>query len=170
MSIKGRRVANIVITSVVLPAVVLIVLFDYRLVEGDSMNPVLKNGQFVLFCRWVYGVPRVGSAGFLLLWGSPERGDILVYSSPIDGRDAIKRCVAVAGDLIEQRGGELYINGSYPVGRYEEGRARISSLSLPAGTFFCIGDNHSRSVDSTTYGVVSMERLIGKVVFSGSGG
>lgn len=44
--------------------------------------------------------------------GDPKRGDIVVLTCPEDRRWSwIKRIVAVAGDTVEMKGNELYING-----------------------------------------------------------
>ncbi|MDL1913648.1 MAG: signal peptidase I [Bergeyella sp.] len=52
-------------------------------------------------------------------WERPKRNDIVVFNYPedsvniaIDRKDSyVKRCVAIAGDTLEFRGGDLYING-----------------------------------------------------------
>ena len=52
-------------------------------------------------------------------WEKPEKNDIVVFNYPgdsvhvaIDRRDPyVKRCVAVAGDVVEMRAGRLFVNG-----------------------------------------------------------
>ncbi len=52
-------------------------------------------------------------------WEKPERNDIIVFNYPgdsvhtaIDRKDPyVKRCVAIAGDIVEFRGGRLFVNG-----------------------------------------------------------
>lgn len=59
---------------------------------------------------------------YMRLFGAPdvERGDIVVFNYPMDSERPvdqrtyyIKRCVAVSGDTLEVRDGQVYINGAY---------------------------------------------------------
>ena len=55
----------------------------------------------------------------LLQFNKPQKNDIVVFNYPqdsvhtaIDRKDPyVKRCVAVAGDVIEMRAGRLFVNG-----------------------------------------------------------
>jgi signal peptidase I len=44
-------------------------------------------------------------------WGAPNRGDIIVFFSPADGKRLVKRVVGIPGDVIEMRAGHLLLNG-----------------------------------------------------------
>lgn len=50
------------------------------------------------------------TGGDRLFGGEPERGDIIVFRHPVDGRDFIKRVIGLPGDRIQMRDGRLYIN------------------------------------------------------------
>jgi signal peptidase I len=43
--------------------------------------------------------------------GDPQRGDIVTFFSPTDGKRLIKRLVALPGDVVEMRDKHLLING-----------------------------------------------------------
>ncbi len=43
--------------------------------------------------------------------GDPKRGDIVTFSSPVNGTRLIKRVIALPGDRVEMRNDELIING-----------------------------------------------------------
>jgi len=72
-----------------------------RIPWTDSMQPLLHNF-------------REGAAGLLMpATGDPETGEILVFKCPAgDGRDFIKRVVAVAGDTVRVHDDTLFVNGS----------------------------------------------------------
>ena len=66
----------------------------------------------------------------------PERGDIITFLSPVDGRQFIKRVVGVPGDTVELRRNKLIINGvaatyeTLTEKEYEDLRIRPSSAHL----------------------------------------
>lgn len=47
--------------------------------------------------------------------GTPQRGDVITFTSPKDGVRLIKRLVAIPGDVVEMHNEVLYINGSASV-------------------------------------------------------
>jgi signal peptidase I len=92
-------------------------------VEGASMEPSLHSGQYLLINKVGYtrvdGTPLAlvfpntnGAAnGDRYVFGAPQRGDIVVFRSPVQpDKDFIKRVIGVPGDRIQVRQGRLYIN------------------------------------------------------------
>jgi signal peptidase I len=93
----------------------------FRIPTG-SMKDTLLIGDFLLVNKFIYGARTPDSIPFteiqLPSWRvlpalrQPGRGDIIVFKFPRDPKlDYIKRCIAVAGDVIEIRDGEVWING-----------------------------------------------------------
>ncbi len=129
---------------------------------GDSMSPVLKNGDVVLVDRLVYNVVR------------PKRGDIIVFK-PGGNENAhymIKRIAALPGETVQIKNGSIYINGT--VWREEIYVSDITSAGLAAepvelgsDEYFVIGDNHEGSDDSRTSDVGNVKRkdIFGKAWF-----
>jgi len=81
-------------------------------VPTSSMEPTIKVGDRLLAWKLAYSfkVPFTDIA--LLSWGTPKRGDIIVFKYPRDpGIDYVKRVVAVAGDEIQLMDDVLYVNG-----------------------------------------------------------
>ena len=100
-----------------------VLLFQPFTIPSASEEPNLYEGDYVIVTKFDYGWSR-HSFPFSpplfegrLLPRAPERGDIIVFKLPRDGRtDYIKRLVGVPGDRVQMRQGLLYLNGQ-PVER-----------------------------------------------------
>lgn len=101
-------------------------------IPSGSMLPSLWIGDYLFVSKWSYGYSQYsfpfGIVRFdgRILGSSPERGDIVVFRYP--GRrdeDLVKRVIAVAGDTVELRGGEVVLNGQLLP------RERIADLVVP---------------------------------------
>lgn len=89
----------------------------YRIPSG-SMIPTLLVGDWLFVNKLAYG-PHVPFTSLNLPgYTDPKRGDVVVFESPpqVDQPwdptpTLVKRCVAVAGDTIQMKGGLLQVNG-----------------------------------------------------------
>ncbi|WP_043923061.1 signal peptidase I [Leadbettera azotonutricia] len=72
-------------------------LFDFMIAEGHSMVPAINPGKMLLVCKLSYGLRIPGSGAYLLHWGHPKKGDIVVFYTPL-GEIAVKRCGEVSGE------------------------------------------------------------------------
>ncbi|HEY6963908.1 MAG TPA: signal peptidase I [Erythrobacter sp.] len=86
-------------------------------IPSESMLPRLMNGDYLLAAKWPYGFSRhslpfdLALPGGRLLASTPERGDIVIFKHPVDGRDYIKRVIGLPGDRIAVVGGQVVLNG-----------------------------------------------------------
>jgi signal peptidase I len=135
---NGRRWLMVGLSVAALGVVVHCSVADVSRVAGGSMRPTLLDGDRILTNKLAFGLRVPGTQAFLLAWAEPSRGDVVVFSSPLDGRRLVKRVVAVPGD---------------PVG----------DEVVPPGQYFVLGDN-ADSVDSRRFGCVPRERILGRVV------
>jgi signal peptidase I len=85
---------------------------DWNPIPSGSMRPTLLEGDVVLVNRLAYDVKLPLTDARLIPLGDPQRGDVVTFSSPVDGTRLIKRLVAVPGDVVEMRGERLSINGA----------------------------------------------------------
>lgn len=85
---------------------------DWNPIPSGSMRPTLVEGDVVLVDRLAYDVKLPLSDIAIYQTGSPQRGDVITFTSPKDGVRLIKRLVAVPGDVVEMRDEVLYINGA----------------------------------------------------------
>ena len=79
-------------------------LFDFMITEGHSMVPAIKPGKILLVHKVYYGIRKPGSGKYLVRWKQPQRGDIVVFYTPL-GEIAVKRC----GEILP--GNEFYAIG-----------------------------------------------------------
>ena len=98
--------------------------------------------------------------------GHPERGDVVVFHSPASaGELAVKRVVAIPGDLIEGVDGRVRIGGrtlSEPYLRDRTASGNIAPQLIPSGCVFVMGDNRAESVDSRHWGVLPEKLIVGR--------
>ncbi len=109
----------------------------------------------------------------ILNMNKPKIGDIFVFDPPEAAgkkQPFIKRIVAVSGDTVEIKDGNLYRNGSLVVGENYVKRYLIAPQSpqfmppikVPEGHVFAMGDNRDRSSDSRVWGFVPIENIKGQ--------
>jgi signal peptidase I len=157
---KTRETVETLVAALALALVIRAFLVQSFMIPTPSMVPTLLVGDHILVAKYVYGfkIPFVRKK-VLPLW-TPKRGDVIVFGFPPDPRiDYVKRVTAVAGDVVEVREGELYLNGvkaddphSHHLGPNRPGpdspANRFGPFTVPPHTVFCMGDNRDNSFDS----------------------
>ena len=123
-------------------------------VDGLSMNPTLQHGEYVLVNRLAYKT------------GEPQRGDIIVFSFPLDQKqDLIKRVIGLPGETITIRNGEVLINGKILEEPYiAQSPVYSGEWAVPDGQLFVLGDNRNDSKDSHQWNYLPKENIIGKAL------
>jgi signal peptidase I len=123
------------------------------------MLPTIKNGEY-LHTEKLDAESKVTLA----------RGEILVFKYPKDSsKRYIKRLIALPGDTIEIRAGEVWVNSNKLSEPYISSQMSLSQKSqptvvVPAHSYYVLGDNRDKSSDSRTWGFIPEELLIAKVV------
>lgn len=152
-----REVLEWVVTialALVVAFVVRTFLFEPVRVDGHSMDFTLTDGEIMLVTKPEY------------LLGDPERFDVVICHYPNRGDTYfVKRVVGLPGDKVAVRDGFLYVNGEKYEEEYITNRPNYAMLeyTVPAGTYFVLGDNRSNSNDSHTIGPIPREMILGKV-------
>lgn len=143
-------------------------LFKPFIVQGPSMQPNFVTGQKLIVNEILYDIRK------------PQRGEVVVFHVPSEGRDFIKRVIAVAGDTVQVEGDKVIVNGE-PVNEtyiqkaideaHAEDRlynntnfpnAQFPDNKVPEGHVFVLGDNRSNSTDSRMIGYVPLEDIVGR--------
>ncbi|MCK4979520.1 MAG: signal peptidase I, partial [Candidatus Delongbacteria bacterium] len=160
------------------------IFFEFFRVNSVSMMDTLLPGDFVLVNKLSYGAntPNRITIPFLnFTFGLPsfkfpamndiEMGDVVVISKQLPERPEkyIKRCVAVEGQTVEIRLGNLYVDQFLVEELYlpaetihNKPNSDIPPVVVPEGRIFVLGDNRNLSYDSRFFGFVETKDVIGK--------
>ncbi|MBF0170099.1 MAG: signal peptidase I [Nitrospinae bacterium] len=156
-------------------------LVEANQVVSGSMEPTLKQGDYILVNKARYGLRLPFVDGALYNWDLPQRGDVVTFTPPATlpgagGRLFIKRVVALPGDVITVRHGVLYVNGQRAAGPSptsarrgewseilaDRSPAPAGPQTVPPGTVYVVGDNRENSHDSRSWGPVPLANIEGK--------
>jgi len=129
-------------------------------VNGESMEPNLKDGSYVLVLK----------NGYLL--SEPQRFDVIVFPYRYrNDRYYMKRIIGLPGEVVHIHDGMIFINGevlveSYGLAEIEDARGAGEPIMLAADEYFVLGDNRNNSTDSrdTDIGNITKEDITGKVL------
>jgi signal peptidase I len=124
-------------------------------VDGSSMEPTLRSGEFVIVNKLSYK------------FGDAARGDIVVFHFPRDPeQEYIKRVIGLPGDQVNISQGRVYVNNQLVYEPYITAMpAYEGTWSVPEGHLFVLGDNRNNSSDSHNWGTVPQEYVVGKAFF-----
>lgn len=176
-------------TREALPTVALLLLLllartsfaNHYLVPSGSMQPTLQPGDHVAVDMSAYGVRLPFTDIQLLARDQPRAGDVVVFASPADRTRLIKRVVAVAGDEVELRGGQLRVNHAWlampglPVREHfaqavaeldldAGGGPDIAPMRIPPGKLLVLGDHRGNSADGRFFGLVDAGTVYGRAL------
>lgn len=171
---EARRVSNklhdffdiVEMFAVCVACIIVVFSFFARLtvVDGDSMNDTLADGEFLVISDFMY---------------TPEQGDIIVLQNTAAGhtelqKPLIKRVIAVGGESVkitrdgvvtvtDKDGNANVIDNSFIKQEIYEG-IYYGEWDIPEGFIFVMGDNRNHSTDSRDFrlGVVDERCVVGE--------
>jgi len=130
-------------------------------IRGRTMEPNYINGQYYLTSKIAYRK------------GNPQRGEVIVFAAPNNPDvDYIKRIIALPGEIVELRGGRVYVNDRILDEPYLDPNVEtLGGQFLPENNkvivsenqYFVLGDNRAHSSDSREWGFAPKEKIVGKV-------
>jgi signal peptidase I len=145
------RIGVLIVASVIVFGWVLIPIRTY----GDSMRPTYSAGSLNFVNRAAY------------FWRSPARGDVVAVR--LAGLHAVyvKRIVAMPGERLAIRAGEVFVNGArldepYVVYR---GSWDVPEVAVPEAEYLVIGDNRGMRVEEHEFGRIKRERIAGRLLW-----
>jgi signal peptidase I len=138
-------------------------------VPTGAMSPAVSPGDHVFV------------EGIAYLFRKPHRGEIVVFKTadiPSLPKDQfyVKRIAGEPGDHLWIAEGKLFINDQ-PVSLSNAfgelvydlppafAKSAITSLTVPNGCYFVLGDNSTNSLDSRFWGSVPRGNIIGRVAY-----
>jgi len=139
--------------------VYLLILRPHK-IKGQSMVPNFPDAEYLLTEKVTYYLHK------------PQRGDVVVFTPPISETDEfIKRIIAIPGERIMIKNGDVYINGSILKESYipesfntDDGSflTEGTEFTVPAGQYFVMGDNREHSSDSRFWGPITPKEISGR--------
>ncbi len=153
-----------ILIAAVLVVIIRWLIFAPYVVDGPSMHPNFFTGERLIVNKIVYHIRH------------PHRGEVIVFLAP-EGKDYIKRVIALPGESVEVDHDKVYINGELlaePYIQSEVDRADANGgvyntrsfpkTTVPPGSLFVMGDNRPDSKDSrfSDVGFVSYGKVIGR--------
>lgn len=137
------------------------------MVEGDSMEPSLSDGDSVIIQKLSY------------YFDEPKRFDVVVF--PIEESDSkktedtyyVKRVIGLPNETVQIKGGKVYIDykelkgDDYCLSEILNPGSVSEPVVLKENEYFVLGDNRNMSTDSRSdyVGMIKREDIIGEVMF-----
>ncbi len=161
-----REIMLWIATTIITAALAVFVVHYFGLkvsVLGQSMEPLLSNGQNVLIDSMTYKLAGI------------HKGDVIAFypGGNTSAHPYIKRVAGVSGDVIQIVDGELLVNGvpdgeSSEYDKMEDAGIAENALTLENNEYFVLGDNRNNSEDSRSAGIgaVTESMIIGKAWLS----
>ena len=149
-------------------------VFQSYLVDGQSMDTTLHNGDRLIVDKIPRTLAKITSHSYV-----PHRGDIVIFNQNnlpgyVGPKQLIKRVVGLPGDKVVVAAGKITIfNKANPKGfnpdtasGYHIAAVTTSgtlSVTLGPNQIFVCGDNRPYSEDSRDFGPVNVSTIIGKL-------
>ena len=149
-------------------------LIQSFLIPSGSMENTLLVGDRLFVNKFIYGTDLPLTQKTILKVRDPQRGDVIVFEYPVDpDKDFIKRVIGTPGDVIEVRDKQVFVNHAPFKDTHEIHRDRsignaprdnFGPVTVPAGSYFVMGDNRDNSYDSRYWGFVPKEKIKGNAL------
>ena len=138
-------------------AILFLNCFCFSIVNGNSMNKTLQNGDKLLISTLYYHIAQ------------PKYKDIIIAEiDDLPNKYIVKRVIGIEGDKVSIQNNQLYINDELIVEDYinENMDTDDIEVTVPDGKVFVMGDNRNQSTDSRSenIGCIDIECIYGKEV------
>ncbi len=186
MSAPHRSTAREYLEALLIAAVFLLFTNTFVIktffIPSGSMEDTLLVGDHLFVNRFIFG-PAMGELERTLLpLRTPRRGDIVIFRSPERPNiDLVKRLIGLPGDTIQVVNKQLFVNGQKVeddayvehkdprtflnrpyMSEQQRLRDNFGPVTVPAESYFCMGDNRDLSYDSRFWGTVPAHYLKGR--------
>ena len=173
-----RRVAGVVVAVILVAIGLRLFVIQAFRTPSRSMEDTLKVGDCVLVDKMTYGAGLPFIDWRLPAFQSPQVGEVVVFKYPIDPQKIyVKRCLAVAGQVVEIRNKVVYVDGvrqiDSPFSKYIDARIfpadtaerdNYGPAQVPPEAIFVVGDNRDNSRDSRHWGFLPLELVVGRAL------
>ena len=179
----AREYFETIVISVILALFVRTFVVQAFKIPTGSMENNLLIGDHLLVNKFLFAPTATAVERALLPVRPVRRGDIVVFKFPEDPeRDFVKRVIGLPGDKLEMREKRVYINDqpidepyvhfleppSAPSASSEmtssDLRERYGPVTVPADSYFMMGDNRDNSQDSRYWGFLPRSFVKGRAL------
>ena len=116
---RGRGIGRLLWREWVRPFILILAVMgtfrsavaDWNHVPTGSMKPTILVGDRIFVNKLAYDLKIPFTRVRLADWGLPQRGDLVVFFSPADGKRLVKRVVALPGERVSMSDNQLMVNG-----------------------------------------------------------
>ncbi len=170
-----RENIEAILVAIVLALFIRTFIIQAFKIPSGSMKQTLQIGDHILVNKFIYGIKLPFLMTTIVPIKNPKRGDIVVFKFPEDpDKDFIKRVIGIAGDVVECRDKQVYINhkrfnrdygihtDSNIISGGVQPRDNFGPVVVPENSLFVMGDNRDHSYDSRFWGFVDLKALRGK--------
>jgi signal peptidase I len=139
----------------VLVAIFAFIIFKFLLIhfriKGHSMAPTYNNGD-VNFC-WT----------LRYIFSPPELYDVVAVRYAGTRVMLLKRVIAIDGETVEFRNGQLYINGRELPEPYVKGKYNwnLPPRTVKPNHVYVVGDNRQVPMETHDFGQTDLYRIVG---------
>lgn len=162
-----------IVAALILVQVINHLLFQSYRVVGESMLPTLHAGDLLIISKVGRTTARINSSVY-----EPKRGDVIVFHSPKDELQLVKRVIGMPGERVVVRSGKITIfNDKHPRGFNPDSQMGYGKtlpptsgnvdITVPEGHLFVSGDNREggNSLDSRNeLGTIPEDSVVGNLV------
>ena len=127
-------------------------------VNGQSMNPTLKDGQKLIMKKFQKN-------------DKLHRGDVVIIKVTLKDKeyDFIKRVIALPGEHLEIKNHKVYINGKDTEKTVSEIKTYGPTMGeedcvIPDDSIYVMGDNRDHSLDSRKLGTMKISKVVARKV------
>jgi signal peptidase I len=172
---KGQEYIEAILIAILIAVLIRTFIVQAYKIPSRSMVPTLLVGDHLLVNKFIYGIKIPVIRKLLISVTNPQRGDIIVFIYPEDrSKDFIKRVIGIAGDKIEIRNKQIFVNDQIYKDRFGvyvdpvlypnlvQPRDNFGPVIVPRQSLFVMGDNRDESLDSRFWGFVDLADVEGK--------
>jgi len=144
-----------IVVAFVLALVIRAFFIQVFWIPSSSMEPTLDIQDRIIVNKVAYH------------FREPRRQEVIVFREVAPKgapkRDLIKRVMGLSGEVLQVKGGVIYIDGkkvaeSHPM---NNDFSDFGPVAIPEDHYFVMGDNRPASADSRFWGFLPKENLIG---------
>jgi len=153
-ALENLKEAVVFLLIVIMIILIRMYIMTPAVINGDSMEPTLHDGDIVFLYRNVNEINRF---------------DIIVHSYQNDS--LVKRVIGLPGEFIEYESNRLYVSQEYIPENFINADmddfilTELSYNQIPENYYFLLGDNRNFSKDSRSIGLIHIDDIVGRSVF-----